>query len=169
MKKPDKIKKGLGWCSCDTTLCTETCPYYGPLSNGVDCANELKADALVYIQQLEVDNAELLKKTEQLNREKDRYWKSMNECCYTSRCNATIKELRALCNNKDDQIEQLERERDALLEIVRNEGDCQLCKYANPECNGDCAFCEQIEPCVCVGCTTKNSHWEWAGIKEDNP
>lgn len=53
MKTPEEIKKGLGWCSRDTTICTETCPYYGSLSNGVECASELQADALAYIQQLE--------------------------------------------------------------------------------------------------------------------
>lgn len=55
MKTPDEIKKGLGWCSRDDTICTETCQYYGSLSNGVACANELQADALAYIQQLELE------------------------------------------------------------------------------------------------------------------
>ena len=61
MKTPDGIKKGLGWCSSDTTICTESCPYYGSLSNGVDCANELQADALAYIQQLERERDALMR------------------------------------------------------------------------------------------------------------
>lgn len=66
-------------------------------------------------------------------------------------------------------IHQLERERDALLEIVRNEADCQVCKHIKEECDGDCSFCEIEGPCACARCTTDGSHWEWAGIKEDNP
>lgn len=66
-------------------------------------------------------------------------------------------------------IQQLELERDALLEIVRNEADCKVCKHLKEECNGDCSLCEIEEPCACKGCTTKDIHWEYAGIKEDNP
>lgn len=63
-------------------------------------------------------------------------------------------------------IRQLERERDALLEIVRNESDCKVCKHLKEECNGDCSFCEIEGPCACARCTTVDSHWEWAGIKD---
>lgn len=66
-------------------------------------------------------------------------------------------------------IQQLERERDALLEIVRNEADCKVCKHLKEECDGDCSFCEIEGPCACARCTTKDSHWEWAGIKEVAP
>lgn len=65
-------------------------------------------------------------------------------------------------------IQQLERERDALLEIVRNEADCKVCKHLKEECDGDCSFCEIEGPCACARCTTEDSHWEYAGIKEDN-
>lgn len=52
-KTPDEIKKGLEICSNDTMLCYEKCPYFSSISNGVDCAVEMKADALAYIEQLE--------------------------------------------------------------------------------------------------------------------
>lgn len=54
-KTPDEIKKGLEICSNDTMLCYEKCPYFSSISNGVDCAVEMKADALAYIQKLEAE------------------------------------------------------------------------------------------------------------------
>lgn len=80
-----------------------------------------------------------------------------------------IKRLKKRCNQRLERTKQLERERDALLEIVRNEADCKVCKHLKEECDGDCSFCEIEGPCACARCTTKDSHWEWAGIKEDNP
>lgn len=80
-----------------------------------------------------------------------------------------IKRLKKRCDQRLERIKQLERERDALLEIVRNEADCQVCKHLKEECDGDCSFCEIEGPCACARCTTEDSHWEWAGIKEDNP
>lgn len=116
-KQPDEIKKGLGWCSRDTTLCAEACPYYGSLSNGVECASELQADALAYIQ-------------------------------------------------------QLEREKEALLTALKcTDLECEHCKHCNSMenvCKCDCSDCElDADNCPCNECR-KNSHWEWAGIKEGN-
>ena len=53
MKKPEEIKKGLECCISDTYGCYEKCPYFNSLSNGVDCAVKMHADALAYINQLE--------------------------------------------------------------------------------------------------------------------
>lgn len=101
------------------------------------------------------------------------------ECCAgvgrcRSECPYYASNNTLACTNKKSMdalayIHQLERERDALLEIVRNEADCKVCKYLKEECNGDCSFCEIEGPCACARCTTEDSHWEWAGIKEDNP
>ena len=66
MKTPDEIKKGLECCISDAYGCNEKCPYFNSLSNGVDCAVKMHADALTYIQQLEAANAELLTKVKQL-------------------------------------------------------------------------------------------------------
>ena len=57
MKTPDEIKKGLECCANDA-MCSEKCPYFNSLSNGVDCASKMKADALTYTKQLEADNAQ---------------------------------------------------------------------------------------------------------------
>ena len=53
MKTPDEIKKGLECCENDSGSCSERCPYFDSLSNGVDCASKMHADALAYIQKLE--------------------------------------------------------------------------------------------------------------------
>ena len=53
MKTPDEIKNGLECCISDTYGCYEKCPYFNSLSNGVDCALKMHADALAYITQLE--------------------------------------------------------------------------------------------------------------------
>ena len=53
MKTAEEIKKGLECCISDTYGCNEKCPYFNSLSNGVDCAVKMHADALAYINQLE--------------------------------------------------------------------------------------------------------------------
>ena len=53
MKTPEEIKNGLECCISDTYGCYEKCPYFNSLSNGVDCAVKMHADALAYINQLE--------------------------------------------------------------------------------------------------------------------
>ena len=70
-KTPNEIKTGLECCISDTYGCNEKCPYFTSLSNGVDCAVKMHADALALIQQLEAANDELLTKVEQLERERD--------------------------------------------------------------------------------------------------
>lgn len=53
MKTHEEIKNGLECCISDTYGCYEKCPYFNSLSNGVDCAVKMHADALAYITQLE--------------------------------------------------------------------------------------------------------------------
>lgn len=79
MKTPDEIKKALECCFYDSEQCGE-CPYYP-----VSCDRELVRDAREYIQQLEAQNAELLKKVEQLQAERDAAVDDlqMGVCCGT--------------------------------------------------------------------------------------
>ena len=66
---------------------------------------------------------------------------------------------------------KVERERDALHAIVAKDGLCETCKhhkscvYEDGPIEMDCVGCER-EDCKCAGCTSKNDHWEWAGVKE---
>lgn len=53
MNTPNEIKKGLECCINDSFGCSEKCPYFNSLSNGVDCAVKMHKDALALIQQLE--------------------------------------------------------------------------------------------------------------------
>lgn len=66
-------------------------------------------------------------------------------------------------------IQQLERERDALQAALKATDPCNNCKNSCTArgCDGECCLCDHWETCVCLECDT-DSHWEWAGIKEDN-
>jgi len=73
VKKPEELKKGLHICGSDE-LCEESneCPYY----NNERCMSAMMADADTYILTLEADkaklqaqNAELLQKVKQLEKE----------------------------------------------------------------------------------------------------
>ena len=50
-------------------------------------------------------------------------------------------------------IQQLERERDALLKDLKATDPCDNCKH----CGDNCKDCEEDE------------HWEWRGVKEETP
>lgn len=64
METPEKTKKGLECCysPVEPMLRCEACPYNG----SIVCKMRLNTDALALIQQLEEQNAELVRKTEQL-------------------------------------------------------------------------------------------------------
>lgn len=95
-KKPEEIKKGLGCAVYSEVGCyLMKCPYrYGPCAP--DSGAELKKDALSLIQQLEAENAELLEKIKQLERELDAAKRDMQllvsehygpcEICYEAYC-----------------------------------------------------------------------------------
>lgn len=68
MKRPEEIKKGLERCADGDC---HKCPY-----SGFDCAQEVNADALTYIQQLE---AEL----EAVKRERDAAVRGLHGDCET--------------------------------------------------------------------------------------
>lgn len=74
MKTPEEIKK---WLKQDCGECDEEnfCPYMGIAG----CIGILHKDALAYIRQLEAQNAELVRKSEQLERERDAAIHDINE------------------------------------------------------------------------------------------
>lgn len=80
-----------------------------------------------------------------------------------------IKRLKKRCAQRLERIKQLEREREALLTDLKAIDPCDNCKHCGTawECDGDCSFCYHSETCQCRECDN-DSHWEWAGIKEDN-
>lgn len=107
--------------------------------------------------------------------------KSMLNCCATSTCDCCPyydaddydECTGAMAETALAYIQQLERERDALLNIVRQYGECEICLHRvtdDTDCEEACYMCGECnkEECVCCGCTTTNSHWDWEGIKEGN-
>lgn len=79
-----------------------------------------------------------------------------------SQISMMIKRLKKRCAQRLERIKQLERERDALLEgLERADRGCEYCKHCNSSVEPD------ADKCPCNKCRD-NSHWEWAGIKEDD-
>lgn len=52
-------------------------------------------------------------------------------------------------------IQQLERERDALVALYKPHSTCGSCKHYYKK------------NAICDNCTSKNNCWEWRGVKED--
>ena len=114
MRKPNEIKKGLGYCNMHQCPLLK-CPYF----NEAYCGETLNTDALAYIQ-------------------------------------------------------QLERERDALLADLKEADiiECDHCRYYknadSADCDAadcDCVFCEN-ESCKCRDCRG-NSNWQWRGVQKE--
>lgn len=64
------------------------------------------------------------------------------------------------------QLDQVTRERDALLEIVKKLGACNYCKH-DSYCTHiipDCMDCKD-ENCQCYSCSHR-SKWQWRGEQE---
>lgn len=59
----------------------------------------------------------------------------------------------SMCVDALAYIQQLERERDALLKDLKATDPCDNCKH----CGDNCKDCEEDE------------HWEWRGVKEETP
>ena len=64
------------------------------------------------------------------------------------------------------QLDQVTRERDALLEIVKKLGECNYCKHDSycPHTIQDCMNCKD-ENCKCHSCGHQ-SEWQWRGVQE---
>lgn len=67
---------------------------------------------------------------------------------------------------KVKQLDQVTRERDALLELVKELGECNYCKHDSycPHIIPDCMNCKD-ENCQCYSCGHQ-SKWQWRGAQE---
>ena len=64
-----------------------------------------------------------------------------------------------------DLIEQLEKEKAALLKYAKKSAGCEQCANYRPRCDAvDCNQC--AEDCTCPKCK-RGSKWEWKGLKPD--
>jgi hypothetical protein len=118
-RTPDEIKKGLRWCGGIAQIikgCSGGCPYYVDDSG---CASEdMHADALALIQQLQAENAK-----------KD----------------ARIQQLEDHLREDTKKVEQLEAERDKTISILRLAG-CDTCKYREVDSwEEPCLYCMNRE------------------------
>ena len=64
------------------------------------------------------------------------------------------------------QLDHVTRERDALLEIVKELGECNYCKHNSycPHTIPDCMNCKDGN-CKCYSCGHQ-SKWQWSGVHE---
>ena len=64
------------------------------------------------------------------------------------------------------QLDQVTRERDALLELVKELGACAYCKHDSycPHTIPDCMNCKDGN-CQCYSCGHQ-SKWQWSGVQE---
>lgn len=140
MKTPEEVKKGLE--CCIAAACME-CPYYPrECDEGV-----MEKDAKSYIKQLEEQNAELVRKTEQLQSSMDQVQEALWDNGFGS-----LEELL-------QAYSQAKRERDALLEDLADHcGSKTLCKkYEDGTCphGYDCTL--YLSNC---------EDYEWRGVPE---
>lgn len=87
---------------------------------------------------------------------------------------ALIQQLEEQVRDFTKKMEQLKRERDALLADLKEAdlAECDHCAYCknadSTDCDAadcDCVFCEN-ENCKCKDCRN-NPNWEWRGVQEN--
>lgn len=145
MKTPEEIKKGLECCANDPYGCNEKCPYFNSLSNGVDCAAKMHADALVYIQQLEANYQQVSK-------------------ALCGKENATLDEVLQAVAQVNAELEAVKRERDALFADIKQCNDCYFCKHFK-----ESYYAERCRMCA-IDYQGKDfkPRFEWRGICSEN-
>ena len=99
------------------------------------------------------------------------------ECPYNSNELETVEECArqvhkdaiAYIQQLESRLEQVERERDALLSDLElaDRFDCICCVNSQnmATCDVECSKC--LEPCICTQCEN-NSLWQWRGVCEEN-
>lgn len=148
MKTPEEIKKGLK-CAVDKKCVGKECLYF---NEEYACITMVQIDAIALIQQLE----------------RDKNWASENYDLIREE----NKRLKIQNSELVQKVKQLEKERDALLNIMKGYRECDFCKHGCPPEKEEnlfdlCYGCD-IENCRCRNCTTKNNCWEWRGPCEEN-
>lgn len=75
----------------------------------------------------------------------------------------------------ETRLAQVERERDAAIDDLRNSFDpCTVCKKQDiceqycPDNDYNCPDCKDKHRCICHNCTADNDLWEWRGICPQN-
>ena len=160
-RTPDEIKRGLA-CAGLHTCPDEKCPYYASCA---PCELQVQDDALAFIQQLQDDNAEKDKSMQQLERSlsfardladglKAATVKQEQELYVSEERNRQLETQNAELSGK---IGQLEAERDAAVEALKNGDVCEACKHFGALMNE--------EPCA--SCSILHSNFEWRGVTKE--
>lgn len=159
-KTHDEIKKGLRCLSHDRThtLPCSDCEYHG---QGLPpCRTAVHEDAIALIQQLEEQNAEKDARIQQLEK-RVIYLEALN------RSNLSVITMQERTRDRlQEQISQLEAERDALIDAVKDWGGaCATCKhYSNEPDEIPCRFCIEMHP----EDEDRISHWQWRGVQKED-
>ena len=188
MKSPDEIEKGLECCAASYADCHRKCPYKP------DCdGSQILKDALALIQQLEEEREAAVARSDRLTEhiwelEKDIY-RLTDEACNAyniqteqlariQQLEKRVIHLEALNQSNlttitmqertrarlQEQISQLEAERDAAAGVI--EHSCATCKhyYYNSTDGNDCIYDGLVGE---DGCHNGNTRWEWCGVPKE--
>lgn len=162
-RTPEEIKKGLECCysPVETIMRCEQCPYYG----SIVCKMRLHTDSLALIQQLQAENAEKDKSMQQLERSlsfacdladglKAATVKQEQELYVSEERNRQLETQNAELSGK---IGQLQAERDAAVEALKNGDVCESCKH----------FGTLMDEEPCAWCGRLHSNFEWRGLQKE--
>ena len=145
-KTPDDIKKGLECCMDHDGTC-EDCPY---VDGECRAFEQLAADALALIQQLQAENADQAVRIQQLEK-RVIHLEALNQS------NLSVITMQERTRDKlQEQISQLEAERDAAVDGLKSNCTCPECKY----------FSDDIQE-PCRGCKPNDSKFEWRGVQKE--
>lgn len=149
-KTPEEIKKGLECCysPVEPMLRCEACPYNG----SIVCKMRLDTDALTYIQRLEAQNAELVRKTDKLQSSMGQVQKALQDNGFQ-----TLEKLL-------QAYSQVKRERDAAVACIPR--SCGFCKWHELSFNGLTPDHDCKNPEKCLNISGINTGWEWRGVPE---
>lgn len=114
-------------CCMDHDGTCEDCPY---VDGECRAFEQLAGDALALIQQLQYDNAQ------------------------QARC---IENLTDKLNALNDELAELQAERDALMEQAKYAGVCDMCKHEHTPLN----------ELPCKECSLSNRKFEWRGVQKE--
>ena len=173
MKTPEEIKRGLEGCGGLDGDC-ENCPYD---EQTIYCNDRLMRDALAYIRPLEERNKTLeytllgvMHSIDKwLDVEPYGYDKDEGTEAATRAANAREVALKAI-DQLESRLAQVERERDAAVADLKDDGDCYYCKNRDlaAQCDfGSCIDCGN-EECPCFRCDRMKNHFEWRGVCPKN-
>ena len=141
MKTPEEIKKSLKYCS--TKIMCSTCPSKRSIDeikrDGRLCSDMLIKDTMEYIGQLESTYGQVSK-------------------ALCGKDSATLEEILAA-------VDQLKRERDALLRALKEVRCCEECAHRDEKE----ALNEVYDvPSQCINCRLERTQFQWRGVCAEN-